>query len=404
MPPSGSASTVRGASETFRAPRRKRVWEWLLPALLLLLSRPCPAHVADTSLLRISIFNNRLRIEFNLDLQTLSSIHAVDHNGDGEVDRSEFEDNLSPFHHFFQEKVQLTFNGSPASMLTPSGVEWQSISARIPKTELRNAHIQFAFENFFPGQTPCLFRLQLKVFETLGESHRIILGVVEGETSEQAVLTQSEPAIEYTPRSLIPTTNNPHPQTSPNPQSTQSAESGTLRLLLLGIEHILTGYDHLLFLLTLLLAVGRWKHAAICVSAFTAAHSITLALAALEYARLPERWVESAIAASILWAAARNFRSPPTPPGWKLTFGFGLLHGFGFANLFRELHLPGTDFLRGVLAFNLGVEAGQIAVLVPVLPALLSIRKQPWQPAFQKTASGAALLASLFWLTQRLQS
>jgi hydrogenase/urease accessory protein HupE len=242
------------------------------------------------------------------------------------------------------------------------------------------------------------------VFETFGASHRIILGVVEGDISEQAVLTQTEPAIEYAPRSLqgsAPSTSGTSPQ---NSLENKSAGSGLLPLFTLGVEHILTGYDHLLFLFTLLLAASRWRQMVACVTAFTCAHSLTLALAALEIARLPDRWVESAIAASIAWVAAQNLRSAEIPANWKQTFAFGLIHGFGFASLFRELHLPKAEFVRGVLAFNLGVEAGQIAILLPVLPALLALRKRPWHPRFRKGLSGCAMVLALYWLLQRMQS
>lgn len=375
----------------------------LLGAILLLFS-PSPraqAHVADTSLLRVTVLPGGLRLEFNLDLQTLQTIHPLDQNQNGEVDRAEFEQALPALQRFFEDRLQVTFGEKTHTPSKPTGTEWQSPSQTIASGELRNAHIQFTFENDFPGGKPCLFRLQPRVFETFGANHRVLFGVVEGETSDQAVLTQTEPAIEYTPRSLPAAASAPSASTNGAPNTAYSP-SGTLALFTLGIEHILTGYDHLLFLLTLLLAASRGSQMIACVTAFTCAHSLTLAWAALQSTHLPERWVESAIAASIAWVAAQNLRPSDIPPSWKQTFAFGLLHGLGFATLFRELNLPRADFLRGVLTFNLGVEAGQIAILLPLLPALLAIRTRSWHPVFRRSLSAAALLLALFWLAQRL--
>jgi hydrogenase/urease accessory protein HupE len=378
-------------------PRFHRVILTFFPALFLLLHTVCRGHVADTSLLRVSVLPTGLRLEFNLDLQTLSAIQPLDADQNGAVDRAEFNASLPTLQRFFQERVRLTFGSKTTAAPTAAGVEWQSASEHISAGEMRNAHIQFSFENPFPEGKPCMFRLQPGVFETFGANHRIIFGVVEGETSDQAVLTQTEPAIEYTPRSLPA----PSPGTSTGAGAAHSASS-TLQLFSLGVEHILTGYDHLLFLFTLLLAASRWGQMVACVTAFTCAHSLTLAWAALQVSRLPDRWVESSIAASIAWVAVQNLRSPEVPPSWRQTFAFGLLHGLGFATLFRDLNLPRTDFLRGVLTFNLGVETGQIAILLPLLPALLAARSRPWHPVFRRTLSAAAFMLALFWLVERL--
>jgi hydrogenase/urease accessory protein HupE len=365
----------------------------LFPASLL-------AHVTDTSLLRVSVLQDRLRTELNLDLQTLNLIHPVDSDGNGEVERSEFEKQLPLFQRFFQEQVKVTFEGSPPKMLAPAGTTWQSASSRIPSSDLRNAHVEFVFETDYPAGTPKRFRLQPQVFEQFGSNHRILLAVVEGETSDQAVLTQTEPSIEYTPRAPGSLPRDGH---SSPPAEEPRNDSGGLQLFVLGVEHILTGYDHLLFLLALLLGATRWRQMLACITAFTCAHSLTLALSALEIARLPDRWVESGIAASIAWVAARNLRTKNPPPGWRETFTFGLIHGFGFASLFRGLRLPSHQFFTGVLTFNLGVEAGQVAILLPVLPLLLAIQSRPWQPAFRKALSGMALLMALFWFLERVR-
>jgi hypothetical protein len=146
--------------------------------------------------------------------------------------------------------------------------------------------------------------------------------------------------------------------------------------LLLGIEHIFTGYDHLAFLFGLLVVAGfrRPREGLRCVigvvTAFTVAHSITLVCSGLDLLRLPSRIVEPAIALSILWVAIENLLVEKPKRRWLLTFGFGLIHGFGFASVLREIGLPPRGLVLSLLSFNVGVELGQLAVVALVAPAL----------------------------------
>ncbi len=157
-----------------------------------------------------------------------------------------------------------------------------------------------------------------------------------------------------------------------------------------GMTHIATGYDHLLFLLVLLLpATAVWRDGgwvarkdsravvieiAKVVSAFTLAHSLTLGLAALGWISLPPRWVEVAIAASVLVAAFNNLQPFVRGTPWMLALGFGLIHGLGFATLLGILSLPFGAKGIALLAFNLGVELGQLAIVAGCLPVLLWLR------------------------------
>ena len=173
----------------------------------------------------------------------------------------------------------------------------------------------------------------------------------------------------------------------------------------LGIEHIVSGYDHLLFLGALLLVCGSFGSMARTVTAFTVAHSITLAAATLGGFALPSSWVEPAIAASIVYAAGTNALTRGEGERLGLTFAFGLVHGLGFAGLLAELGVGGDgpgQILVPLLLFNLGVEAGQIAIAAAVLPLLLVLRRRA---AFR--VRGAPALSAgiaglgLFWLLER---
>ena len=178
------------------------------------------------------------------------------------------------------------------------------------------------------------------------------------------------------------------------------------RFLLLGIEHIFTGYDHIAFLIGLLLLGGSVGELIKIVTAFTVAHSVTLALAALSILSPPSRVIEPLIAASIvfvgaenLWALRRGAATDALRHRWALTFAFGLVHGFGFASVLRELELPRAVLLTGLVSFNLGVEVGQVCIVLAALPLLRSLRR--W-PVFAPSASTIVAALGAFWLAQRL--
>ena len=171
----------------------------------------------------------------------------------------------------------------------------------------------------------------------------------------------------------------------------------------LGMEHILTGYDHLLFLVALLLRGGRLLTLLKIITAFTVAHSITLALAVLGIVALPDRIVEPVIAASIVWVALENLLRRDAPSQrWRVSFLFGLVHGFGFASAIAPLALPRGHLALALLGFNAGVEAGQAFVVLLLLPLLWRIEGKGWQPAVVRGTSLGLALVGLGWLVQRL--
>jgi hydrogenase/urease accessory protein HupE len=177
------------------------------------------------------------------------------------------------------------------------------------------------------------------------------------------------------------------------------------RTFLLGIEHILAGYDHLLFLAGLLLACRQARAMAAIVTAFTVAHSLTLALAALDVVSFPARLVEPLIAASIVLVGVENLLRRGAPPArTALCFAFGLVHGFGFAGALRELGLGqnGAPIALPLLGFNLGVEAGQLLVVAVLLPLLLLLRKRPSLSRIALPAASLAVAAAgTVWLVDR---
>ncbi len=173
--------------------------------------------------------------------------------------------------------------------------------------------------------------------------------------------------------------------------------------LLLGIEHILTGFDHLAFLLALLAAGVTLRRAVATITAFTVAHSLTLVAAALGLVRLPSVLVESTIAVSIVWVAIANLvqRGERRSHRWPLAFGFGLVHGFGFASVLADLHVGGSDMLVPLLTFNLGVEVGQLAFALVIVPLLAVAMRRAFARCLPTVLSAAVGLAGLWWFCER---
>ena len=145
------------------------------------------------------------------------------------------------------------------------------------------------------------------------------------------------------------------------------------RYLITGIEHIFLGYDHIAFLVAVVLWARRLVPVIKIVTAFTIAHSITLSLAALNIVVIPSIVVEPAIAASIVFVAMENFFSRDIDRRWRITFVFGLVHGFGFAGALREVGLPANAIVTALAAFNVGVEIGQVAIVSIVVPTLIAL-------------------------------
>jgi len=183
----------------------------------------------------------------------------------------------------------------------------------------------------------------------------------------------------------------------------QDARSGVGSFVRLGVEHILTGYDHLLFLFGLMLPGGGVLALAKIVTAFTVAHSVTLALSALDIVVLPERFIEAVIALSIAAVAAENlFLQATVTRRWIVSFCFGLVHGFGFSTALREMALPAHGLLLSLFGFNVGVELGQALVVAVALPMLTLLRRAGYERRLVWGSSMAILVVGLVLFVERL--
>ena len=260
--------------------------------------------------------------------------------------------------------------------LTPASVEFLPDEARAVSF-LISYHRE-------PGSR---LRVRSAIINTLARGHREYVSIVDGNGKKlrDKMLDSASNELEF------------------DLGSTAQAPT-VLQFLFLGVEHILTGYDHLVFLVGLLLAGAGLRDIAKIITSFTAAHSITLALSTLDLVRVPASVVEPLIAVSIVYVGIENIFRRDLKWRWLLTFGFGLFHGFGFASALSDLGIgSGAAAALPLVSFNVGVEAGQLAVAVIVLPLIWRLRTRPafvarWAPACSILIS----IAGAFWLVERI--
>lgn len=177
----------------------------------------------------------------------------------------------------------------------------------------------------------------------------------------------------------------------------------SLSFIALGIRHILTGYDHVLFLMSLLMLGGRLPSVLKIVTAFTVAHSVTLSLAVLDIITLSPRVVESGIALSIAYVAAENLwrGEHATRSRGLVTFSFGLIHGLGFATILKEMAISRGNVALSLVSFNFGVELGQIAVVTAVFLGLRALAALAWESPLRRWVSAGAATIGILWFIQR---
>jgi hypothetical protein len=219
--------------------------------------------------------------------------------------------------------------------------------------------------------------------EALGHGHRHLLTVASSAGETRAVLDGTQPSATVTLG------------------GGGGARSG--RLVTVGIEHILTGVDHLVFLLGLLLVGGGTRTLLRTITSFTIGHSVTLGIGALGLFTPGPRWVEPLIALSIAYVGMENLVHARVEGRWRIALGFGMIHGFGFSGALTQLALPRAQILPALLAFNTGVELGQLAVLAVVLPLLALARR--WAPFTRhgvQVLSAAIVVPGLIWFVARL--
>jgi len=340
------------------------------------------AHQVGLSYLDLAV--DGAAVAGELDIQAVELAHAVrvDANADGLLDAGDVAAGEEALASFLVGSIRVEADGVPCE-------------GHAQGAELRAPGVLRLRATWRCASPPDALQVRSLLPDTLGPGHATALAV-RGRVESRAVLQGETTSVRVDLRS---------------PSRARMATGGAF--VLHGVRHILSGYDHVLFLLSLLLLGGTLRRTAGVATAFTLAHSVTLALAATRTVTLPSRFVESAIAASIAWVALENWRlAPPSPPGaperaglrmrWLVAFGFGLVHGFGFAGSLAEIGIPPDHLPLALASFNIGVELGQLAVVVAAWPLLRRLaRTGGYRPAGVRAVSGATFAFALYLLAIR---
>lgn len=370
------------------------------------------AHLPDTSYARISIDRGQISTKLIYDITSLVRIQpSLDGNNDHQLTKDELLIAVPVISKFLQAAIAFEVDLKPSELGELQPVAWpDQAGAAIAESDYHAATslVTFHFTKSL-AEPPSDIWIRFDFFQSLGLRHTV-LGAIEhaGETFE-VLFSVFEPdyffdtsyvaAEPNTVSSFESATN----ETSIHTSERRGTESIWFRLkqfFIFGVEHILIGYDHILFLLSLIV-VSKFRELVKIVTAFTIAHSITLALATLRWVEVPATLVETLIAATIVYTAIENFWIRETKGRWKLTFLFGLIHGFGFAGVLQGLHLPTQGFVRSLLAFNLGVEAGQIMIVALLALPIAWLTKQKHGKHFQYAISAVIALFGLGWFLDR---
>jgi hydrogenase/urease accessory protein HupE len=343
------------------------------------------AHNPDTSYAQVKFTDSRLSLRLTYDLFTLEKITRIDADGDGKITRDELRRATPAIEKFLRAHVQLEVNGAKAELGVLGEPGWPSGQGNaIAESDWHGAdgliHFFFTKEVI---ETPQTVALAFDFFDELGPQHTV-LGTFEYQGQPLEVsFTQTEPDYLFD-TGFVPT-----------------LASRLLRFLELGVKHIFLGYDHLCFLLALIV-VSRFRELLKIVTAFTVAHTFTLILTATQIVTLPMRLVEGGIALTIVYVALENLWIKSTNKRWRLAFAFGLVHGFGFANLLQQLGLPPSGLIRPLVSFNVGVELAQLGVVLALVP--LSVWLAQWRHGakVKNTVSFAIFLLGLGWFSLRV--
>jgi len=343
------------------------------------------AHNPDTSYVQVRFTDRQVSVRLTLDLFTLAKITKIDRNGDAKIARDELRQVAPVIEKFLREHVQFELNGVKTDLGVLGEPGWPSGQGdAISETDWNSTdgliHFPFVKEVV---ETPQNLALSFEYFDRFGSQH-VVLGTFEDHGSPlEVTFTQTEPDYLFD-TGFVP-----------------SLTSRLLRFLELGVKHIFLGYDHFCFLLALIV-VSRFSDLIKIVSAFTVAHTLTLILTAMRIVTLPTRFVEAAIALTIIYVALENIWLKSTHKRWRLAFFFGLIHGFGFSNLLQQLGLSPSGLIRPLVSFNVGVELAQLGIVLALLPFSVWLAQWRHGTKVRNAVSIAIFLLGLGWFSIRV--
>ncbi|MEA3194127.1 MAG: hypothetical protein QOD26_2460 [Betaproteobacteria bacterium] len=348
------------------------------------------AHKPSDSYLTLFADGKSLRGQWDIALRDLEYAIGLDANGDGAITWGELKAKQAEVNAYALARLALRADGGECR-LEPT--------EHLVDDHSDGAYAVLRFAARCPGESYHAVEVEYRLFFDLDPTHRGLLRVEHGGETTTGILSPERPKLDVGAQA----------------RSKLQQFADYVRE---GVWHIWIGFDHILFLVSLLLPsvfvlvnkewipAHRFRDAFWDVfkvaTSFTVAHSITLSLAALSVIALPSRLVESTIALSVVLAALNNVWPLVHGRRWAVAFGFGLIHGFGFASVLADLGLPRDALLLALVGFNLGVETGQLAIIAVFLPLAYAARRSAFyrRPVL---AGGSALIAAIatVWLVER---
>lgn len=363
----------------------------LAAAVLLLAAAPAHAHRPSDSTVRLRVEGARVEGRWDIALRDLDAAIGIDDDGDAKVTGRELRAHAAAIAAYALPQLSLAADGEPCALRSGS-------LGFVRHSDGGYAVLELAADC---PHAPRTLAVEYRLLFELDPQHRGLVSVNGGGEVTTAVLRADAPRVEVAIAH----------------RSTAAELAGFVGE---GVRHIWAGTDHILFLLALLLPAvlgrrgGDWipsdglgqvaTEVLKVVTGFTVAHSLTLALAGLGLVRLPSRFVETAIAITVVLAALNNLR-PVAHARWPVAFCLGLLHGFGFSNVLGDLGVGGAHLVTALLGFNAGVEIGQAAIVAAFLPLAYSLRRT-WLYRRVVLGFGSLAIAAIatYWAIDRFIS
>jgi HupE / UreJ protein len=363
----------------------------LLAALLAVAAGAARAHKPSDSYLSIEVGRDAITGRWDIALRDLDAALVLDGDGNGEITWGEVRARHADIAAYAAARLALAADDRPCTI---------AVGTQLIDNHTDGAYSVLPLALRCDVAAPSRLAIEYRLFAELDPQHRGLLKLSAQGATRTAVL-------------------GPHaPQQRFEIAAAPSRWAQFVDYTREGVWHIWIGLDHILFLLSLLLPsvlvwrAGRWQPAERAadafwevlriVTAFTVAHSITLSLAVLGAIELPSRWVESVIAASVVVAALNNLRPLVTRRLWMVAFGFGLVHGFGFASVLADLGLPRDALAVALVGFNIGVELGQLAIVLVFLPLAFGLRRSALYRRWIMLGGSLVIAAlALAWFVER---
>ncbi len=379
-------------------------------ALLLIPLTKADAHAYSASYTTLNLTKASSEMTFSLDELSVIELTKGDLNSNGILDPDEFAGVKEQLIELFQKNLQFTLNNenqtwTKVESFTLDGEgKAVKVSLKVSYPPVSGSQAVGFLDNLYSNAAGGSTNYVNLV--TINYGKKSTSSALSGKYRSWSMqITESD----YTSLSQDGQPSQPEATegTATNESNASEASgsiSGWYSFFKLGMEHILTGYDHLLFLFSLLLARQKFKQYASMITAFTIAHSITLTLTVLGIINVPSYIVEPAIALSICYVAIDNIVHKQVSYRWVLTFLFGLIHGMGFADILQEMNIPRNQLAVNLISFNIGIETVQVILVAILLPLLVLLHRWRFSRSVILGGSSIAFILGGIWLVERVIS